>query len=74
MAYTLDTPLGTLLDNPQVKKVLDDHFPGISENPVMGMAKGLTINMVLSMPFADDLGITKEKAQKMLDEVNKFVP
>ncbi len=73
MAFTLDTPLGTLLDNPQAKQVLDQYLPGVSSNPMVGMLRGMTINMVLAMPQAAQLGITKEKAQAMLDEVNKFV-
>jgi hypothetical protein len=73
MAYTLDTTLGTLLDQPQVKATLEQHFPGISTNPLMGMLHGVTLNMILSMPPAEQLGLTKEKAEAMLAEVNKFV-
>jgi hypothetical protein len=73
MAFTLDTPFGTLLDNPQAKQIIDQHLPGVSTNPMVGMLKGMTLNMVLSMPQAAQLGITKEKVQAMLDEVNKFV-
>jgi hypothetical protein len=74
MAYTLDTPLGTLIDNPQIKPILEQHFPGITTNPIVGMLKGITLNMVLAMPPADDLGLTKERAEAMLAEVNKFIP
>jgi hypothetical protein len=70
--YTLDTPLGTFLDQPQAKTVIEDHFPGISTNPFMGILKGLTLNMILSMPHAEQIGLTKEKAEVMLAEVNKF--
>jgi hypothetical protein len=73
MAVTLDTPLGTLLDDPQAKKILEQHFPGISTNPMMGMIKGMTLNMILSMPQAAQLGLTKEKAEAMLVEVNKTI-
>ncbi len=73
MAFTLDTQLGTLLDNPQAKAVLDQYLPGVSSNPMVGMLKGLTINMVLAMPQAAQLGLTKEKAEAMLAEVNKRV-
>ncbi|MBN1246215.1 MAG: hypothetical protein JXC32_01090 [Anaerolineae bacterium] len=73
MAYTLDTTLGTLLDHPQAKAVLDQYLPGIATNPMMGMLKGLTLNMALSMPQAAQLGLTKEKAEAMLAEINKRV-
>ena len=73
MAYTLDTTLGTLLDHPQAKAVIDQYLPGLSTNPMVGMLKGLTLNMALSMPQAAQLGLTKEKAEALLAEVNKVV-
>ena len=73
MAYTLDTQLGTLLDQPQTKAILDQYLPGISTNPMLGMVRGLTLNMILSMPQAAQLGLTKEKAEAMLAEINKNV-
>lgn len=73
MAFTLDTQFGTLLDNPQAKTVIDQHFPGVSSNPMVGMLRGMTLNTILSMPQAAQMGITKEKAEAMLAEVNKYV-
>jgi hypothetical protein len=73
MAITLDTPLSTLLDNPQAKTVLEQHFPGISTNPMTGMIRGMTLNMIIAMPQAAQMGLTKEKAEAMLVEVNKVV-
>jgi len=73
MAFTLDTPLGTLLDNPQAKAVMEQYLPGISTNPMVAMIKGMTINMILAMPQAAQLGLTKEKAEAMLAEVNKNI-
>lgn len=73
MAFTLDTTLGEILDDPQAKAVLDKHLPGVSSNPLVGMARGMNLNMILSMPQAAELGLTKEKAQAVLDEINKRV-
>ena len=73
MAYTLDTPLGTLLDHPQAKPIIEKYVPGISTNPMVPMIKGATLNMLLSMPQAAQLGITKPKVESMLAEVNKHV-
>jgi hypothetical protein len=73
MAFTLDTPFGTLLDSPQAKPVIDKYLPGVSTNPMVGMIRGLTLNMALSMPQAAQMGITKEKVEAMLAEVNKVV-
>jgi hypothetical protein len=73
MAYTLDTTFGQLLDDPRAKPVLDQYLPGVADNPMVGMVKGMTLNMLLSMPIAAQLGITKEKAEQVLKEVNKRV-
>ncbi len=73
MKYTLDTQLGTILDQPQAKTILDQYLPGVSTNPMVGMVRGLTINMILAMPQAVQLGITKEKAEALLTEINKTI-
>ena len=71
MAFTLDTTLGELLDDPQAKAVLDKQFPGISTNPMMAMARGMSLNALLAMPQAAQLGLTKAKVEALLAEVNK---
>ena len=71
MAFTLDTTLGELLDNPQAKAVLEKYLPGVSTNPLMAMAKGMTLNMILAMPQAAQVGLTKDKAEAVLAEINK---
>lgn len=73
MAFTLDTTLGQLLDHPQAKAVLDKQLPGISTNPMVAMARGMSLNMILSMPQAAQFGLTKEKAEAILAEANKYV-
>ena len=71
MAFTLDTTLGELLNDPRAKAVLDQQLPGFSNNPMVAMVKGMSLNMILSMPQAAQLGITKEKANAILAEINK---
>jgi hypothetical protein len=73
MQFTLDSTLGELIDNPQAKAVLDKHLPGVSTNPLVAMAKGMSLNMLLSLPQAQQLGLTKEKAEAVLAEANKYV-
>ena len=70
--FTLDTTLGELLDDPQAKALLDKHVPGVSTNPMVTMAKGMSLNMVLSMPQAAQLGLTREKVEGFLAEANKM--
>jgi hypothetical protein len=71
MAFTLDTTLGTLVDDPQARVVLDQYVPGISSSPVAAMVKGMSLRMILSMPQAAQFGLTEETANQMLAEVNK---
>ena len=71
MKFTLDSTLGQLLDDPQAKAVLDQQLPGVSTHPLVGMAKGMSLNMILAMPQASQMGLTKEKVEAFLAEVNK---
>jgi hypothetical protein len=71
MAYTLNSTLGEILDNPKAKAVLDQQLPGVSTHPMVAMARGMSINTIVSMPQAAQLGLTKEKAEALLAEVNK---
>jgi len=73
MAITLDTTLGAILDDPKAKAVMDKHLPGISSNPMVAMARGMSIKMILSMPQAAQFGFTKEKAEAILAEINKVL-
>jgi len=71
MAFTLDTTLGEILDNPQAKAILEQYAPGASTHPMVAMAKGMSLKMILSFPQAAQLGLTKEKAEEILAEINK---
>jgi hypothetical protein len=73
MAVTLDTTLGAIIDNPKAKAVLDQYLPGLSSNPMVGMVRGMTLNMILSMPQAAQLGLTKDKVEAILAQINKQV-
>ena len=70
MAYTLDTTVGTLLDDMGAVKVFEKHVPGISKNPMVGMARGMTLKALLAMPQAKQAGITEDMMNKVLTEVN----
>jgi hypothetical protein len=71
--FTLDSTLGELLDDPQAKTVIDQHLPGASTNPMVAMAKNFSPKMVLALPQAAMFGLTTEKAEAILAEVNKRV-
>lgn len=71
MKLTLDTTLGTLLEDPKARAVLDQYIPGISSNPMLAMVKGMSLKMIIAMPQAAQLGLTKQKAEEILAEINK---
>jgi len=71
MKVTLDTTLGTLLDDPKSKAVLDKQLPGVSSNPMIAMVRNMTLNNLLAMPQAAQFGLTKEKVEQILAEINK---
>lgn len=52
-AYSTEaTDIGTLLDNPATKAVIDKHMPGFSANPQIDMARSMTLKQV--QQFAGD--------------------
>ena len=71
MAFTLDSTLGELIDNPQAKAILDQYVPGLSTNPTVMTVKDMSLHLLLTMPMAGRLGLTKEKAETLISEINK---
>ena len=70
MAYTLDTKVGDLLNDTHALVVLEKHAPGISKNPMIGLARGMTLRSVMSMPQAKQAGLTEDMVNKVLAEIN----
>ncbi len=70
MAYTLDTTVGTIMDDTNAVKILEKYVPGISKNPMLGLAKGMTLKSLLAMPQAKQAGITEDMVKKVLAEIN----
>ena len=70
MAYTLDTKLGDILDDTRAVEVLERYAPGVSTNPMIGMATGMTLRSILAMPQAREYGITEDMVQNVLTEIN----
>lgn len=70
MAYTMETTVGQILDDTGAVKILEKHVPGISKNPMIGLAKGMTLKQILAMPQAKDAGLTEDMVKKVLEEIN----
>lgn len=49
MAYSINSKVGELLDNPAPRAVIDKHIPDMATNPQVGMARGMALKMVAAM-------------------------
>jgi hypothetical protein len=70
LAYTLVSKVGEILKDPQAVKILEKYAPGVSKNPLIGLAKGMTLKTLLAMPQARQAGVTEEMVLKVLAEIN----
>lgn len=70
MTYTLDTKVGDILKDLHAVEILEKHVPGVSKNPMIGLASGMTLKQILSMPQAKDAGLTEDMVKKVLAEIN----
>lgn len=70
MAYTLDTKVGEILKDTGAVKVFEKYAPGIPKNPIIGLAKGMTLKSLVALPQAKQAGVTEEMVKKVLAEIN----
>ena len=66
----MDTTVGEILKDTGAVKVLEKHAPGISTNPMLGLAKGMTLKSLVNMPQAKQFGITEQMVVQVLAEIN----
>lgn len=55
---TEETPIGTLLDDPEAKAIVEKHIPGFTTNDQVDMARAMTLKQV--QQYAPD-DVTDEK-------------
>ena len=70
MAYTLETKVGEILKDLGAVEVFERYAPGISKNPMIGLAQGMTFKSLVAMPQARQAGGTEEMVLKVLAEIN----
>ena len=46
---TTETTLGVLLEDPAAKVIIDKHIPGLTDNPSISMAAGMTLKALQAM-------------------------
>lgn len=70
MGYTLLTKVGVILKDAEAVKIIEKYAPGVSKNPLIGLAKGMTLKTLAGMPQARQAGLTEEMVLKVLEEIN----
>ena len=70
MDYTVDTKVGVLLKDPEAVKIIEKYAPGVSKNPMIGLAKGMTLKTLLTLPQARQAGLNEDMVIKLLKEIN----
>jgi len=66
MAFTAQSKVGDLLANPSSAELLEKHLPGVSSHPLIGMAKGFTLEKLATFPQA---GLDAEKFAALVDDL-----
>ncbi len=53
MALTADSKLAEILDNAEGAKVLAKYLPNLSSSPMLGMARGMSLQTISGFPQAN---------------------
>lgn len=69
MSYSIETAVGTLLDNEQTRAILDRHLPGLSTHPSIDMGRAMPLVTVAQ--FSGGL-ITSELLAKVAEDLAKL--
>jgi len=70
MKYTLDSTVGEILKDTQAVEILEGFVPGISTNPMIELAKDMTLKSLLALPQAEQFGVTEEMVNQVLEQIN----
>ena len=73
MTFTMDSKAGELLKDKGAVEILEKYAPGISKNPMVKLAKRMTLKSLLAMPQAKQAGLTEEMVLKVLAEINALM-
>lgn len=70
MAYTLETKVGEILKDSDAVEIFERYAPGVSKNPMLALAKGMSLKTLIAVPQAKEAGVTEEMVIKVLAEIN----
>lgn len=70
MAFSENTKLSEILDNPAAKACMQVHYPEMATmGPMMNMARALSLKQIAAFPQAK---MTAERLQKIVEDLNKM--
>jgi hypothetical protein len=64
-----DMKVKELVSNPETKAILEKHLPGVTSNPLVKMALGMTLKSVASFKQAKQVGLTPEKYAAIVEDL-----
>ena len=69
MAATIDSPISALLADDRVKTIIEKHCPGMTSDPRLKMARGMTLKQI--MPLSQGR-ITMNKIEAISEDLAKL--
>jgi hypothetical protein len=69
MPLSADSKMSEILGNDEAKAVLDQHVPGLSSNPQIGMAMGMSLKEVAGFPEA---GISADALAALVGDLGQL--
>ncbi len=69
MAVTAESTIGALLADEQAKAILDKHLPGMTSDPRLRMAMGMTLKQIMPMSQGK---ITLSKIEAISEDLTKL--
>lgn len=72
MPYTLESTVGEIMKDEAAVEVFEKYAPGITRNPLIGFAKGMTLKSLLSFPQVTQNGITEDMLVGVLAEIEEI--
>lgn len=70
MDFTMASKVGELLKDGKAVEIIEKYVPGLSKNPLVKLARGMSLEDLLKMPQAKQAGLTPEMLTNVLNEIN----
>lgn len=61
--------VGEVLANPHARALLQREYPALANHPMLGMARGMTLNQVLGMARGK---VSQQQVNRLLEQLRKI--